>query len=218
MDFGKIFHFLIDLEINNNRNWFNDNKLRYEEAKDEFVMFLDDFLSKLKAIDPQINVEDPNKCMFRIYRDVRFSKNKAPYKTNFGAYIAKDGRKSGNAGYYMHIEPDRCFVGGGIYKPDAPSLKAIRQYIFDHTKDFKDIIKNDKFQSYFPEIYGEKLKRAPKDFPKNFEEIELLKHKSYAMIHPVKNEFWEQNDLERQLIEIYKCLLPFNHFLNKAVE
>ena len=107
MDFGKIFHFLIDLEINNNRNWFNDNKLRYEEAKDEFVIFLDDFLSKLKAIDPQINVEDPNKCMFRIYRDVRFSKNKAPYKTNFGAYIAKDGRKSGNAGYYMHIEPDR---------------------------------------------------------------------------------------------------------------
>ena len=217
MDFGKIFHFLIDLQINNNRKWFNDNKIRYEEAKDEFLLFLDGFLPQLKSIDPQINIEDPKKYMFRIYRDVRFSKNKAPYKTNFGAYIAKDGRKSGNAGYYIHIEPDHCFIGGGIYKPDAESLKAIRQYIFNHTRDFKSIIENEEFHSYFPEIHGEKLKRAPKDFPNDFENIELLKHKSYAMIHRVENEFWFQKDLQKHLIEIYKYLLPFNHFLNKSI-
>ena len=218
MDFDKIFHFLIDLQINNNRNWFNDNKSRYEEAKDEFLQFLGDFLPQLKALDPQINVDDPKKCMFRIYRDVRFSKNKAPYKTNFGAFFAKDGRKSGHAGYYMHIEPDHCFIGGGIYKPDAQSLKAIRQHIYDHPEDFKNIIKNDEFQSYFPEIHGEKLKRAPKDFPKEFKDIELLKHKSYAMIHPVSNEFWAQKDLKKQLLKIYKIQLPFNHFLNEAVD
>ncbi len=217
MNFKTIYKFLIDLQINNNRAWFNDNKQRYLEAKELFDTFVYQLIQGLKTIDNSIDVENAKDCVFRIYRDTRFSKNKAPYKENFGASITRGGRKSPFAGYYIHIEPDNSFVGGGIYHPDSHILKVLRQHIFEHPKVFKHIINDKGFKVYFPEIYGDKLKMAPKGFSKDFSEIDLLKHKDYAVIHQLDNDFFIKNDLIKQLLKIYKIQKPFNDFFNEAI-
>ncbi len=218
MNFKTIYQFLIDLQINNNRAWFNANKQRYVEAKELFDTFVDQLIQGLKTVDESIDVENAKACVFRIYRDTRFSKNKAPYKENFGASIARGGRKSPFAGYYIHIEPDRSFVGGGIYHPESSVLKVLRQHIFNDTKAFKHIINDKTFKAYFSQIYGDKLKMAPKGFPKDFSNIDLLKHKDYAIIHKLDNDFFLQDDVLTQLLKIYKIQKPFNDFLNTAVE
>ena len=218
MDFNKIFHFLIDLQINNNRAWFNDNKDRYLEAKQIFDNFVAQLIIQLKTFDKSIDVTEAKDCVFRIYRDTRFSNNKAPYKENFGAFITRGGRKSPFAGYYIHIEPDQSFAGGGIYHPQNDVLKVLRQHIFNHVDDFKKIIDNKPFNHYFKGIYGDQLKMAPKGFPKDFTDIDLLKYKDYAVVHQLNNDFFMENDVMKELIEIFKAQQPFNRFLNSAVE
>ncbi|PID68586.1 MAG: TIGR02453 family protein [Flavobacteriia bacterium] len=218
MNFKTIFQFLIDLQINNNRAWFNANKQRYVEAKALFDAFVDQLIQGLKTVDESIDVENAKECVFRIYRDTRFSKNKAPYKENFGASIARGGRKSPFAGYYIHIEPDSSFIGGGIYHPESSVLKTLRQHVFDHTKAFKHIINDTTFKAYFPKIYGDKLKMAPKGFSKDFSAIDLLKHKDYAVIHKLDNDFFLQDDVLTQLLKIYEIQKPFNDFLNESLE
>ncbi len=218
MNFKIIYQFLIDLQINNKRTWFNANKQRYLEAKELFDTFVDQLIQGLKTIDSSIDLENAKDCVFRIYRDTRFSKNKTPYKENFGASIIRGGRKSPFAGYYIHIEPDNSFAGGGIYRPDSRILKALRQHIFENSEAFKHIINDKSFKVYFPEIYGDKLKMAPKGFPKDFSEIDLLKHKGYAVIHKLDNDFFLQDDVLQQLLKIYEILKPFNDFLNESFE
>ena len=156
-------------------------------------------------------------CTFRIFRDVRFSKNKLPYKTNFGAYIAKGGRKSPFAGFYVHIEPTDSFVGGGVYMPESKYLKAIRTGIFEDVEAYKTIINSAEFKKYFDGVYGEKLKSAPRDFPKEFSDIELLKNKHYAVVHQVSDAFWTSENLFDNLSQIFEIQFRFNAFLNKAI-
>lgn len=217
MDLTHIFHFLIDLKFNNNRKWFEENKSRYLEAKETFEALIDELIVELRKIDPEIDVTNAKECIFRIYRDVRFSKNKEPYKTNFGASIVKGGRKSPNAGYYIHFEPDNSFIGGGIYMPPAPSLKSIRTSIYNDPKPFKSIIEAPKFKKTFGGIYGEKLKRAHKGFPHDFEFIDLINHKHYAVIHPIENEFWKKENVTSAMIDVFKVQLPLNNYLNQLV-
>ena len=116
---------------------------------------------------------NPKDCLFRIFRDVRFSKDKRPYKTNMGSFIAKGGRKSMRAGYYFHIEPDGNFAGGGIYMPPSEPLKNIRTAIFENPETFIELTETKKFKKIFTEFHGEKLKTAPKGFPREFEYINL---------------------------------------------
>ncbi len=212
-----ILGFLKDLKVNNNRDWFKANDMRYQLAKNEFEDFIDEVIPALKKIDKEIDVLNAKDCIFRIFKDVRFSKDKNPYKTNFGAFIAKGGRKSKYAGYYIHVEPGKSFVGGGIYMPEAPELKAIREEIYNNSESFKKIINNPSFKKYFTEIYGDKLKTAPKGFPKDFKDIDLLKFKHYAVVHNIKDSFWNSENLLSNLSEIFKAQLPFNRFLNKAI-
>ena len=218
MNLHKSFHFLLQLRENNNRSWFQENKKLYVTAKKEFESFIDALIPFVKEVDPEIDVMSSKECLFRIYRDVRFSKNKLPYKTNFGAFIAKGGRKSPYAGYYIHLEPFESFIGGGIYMPESKYLRAIRTEIFEDSEKFKKIISDPDFLEYFNGIYGEKLKSAPRDFPKDFEDIELLKYKHYAVTHTVGNEFWMSDNLFERIIEIFKAQYPLNEFLNRVVE
>jgi len=217
MDFKMILEFLIDLQFNNNKIWFNENNDRYQVSKTGFEQFIETLIPKLKRMDDSINVTSPKECIFRIYRDVRFSKDKEPYKTNFGALIAKGGRKSPFAGYYIHIEPDKSFIGGGIYMPESNVLKAIRTEIYENIKEFNNIINSSSFKKYFPEIYGDKLKMAPKGFPKDFKDIDLLKYKHYAVAFPVENSFWLDRSIFENLMDIFHTQYPFNKFLNKAL-
>lgn len=217
MDLQKSLAFLSDLGRNNNREWFQENKPVYQSAKEEFETFINILIPRIKDLDPQVDVFQAKECVFRIFRDVRFSKDKAPYKANFGAFIAKGGRKSPFAGYYVHVEPSASFVGGGIYMPQGPTLKSIRSAIYSNPREFKKIINQAKFKTTFGEIYGEKLKTTSRDFPKDWPDIDLLRHKHYAVVQPVDDSFWTGGDIMERLLEIFKVQMPLNHFLNGAV-
>ncbi len=217
MDLKISNNFLIQLRKNNNRDWFKTNKALYVEAKKQFDQLTEVLILVIKDIDSEIDVTSAKECTFRIFRDVRFSKNKSPYKTNFGAYIAKGGRKGPFAGFYIHLEPNESFVGGGVYMPESKNLKAIRTAIFENIDNYKEIINNKTFKKHFDGIYGEKLKLAPKGFPKDFADIDLLKNKHYTVIHKVDDTFWTSENLIEYLSKIFKIQFPFNKFINKAI-
>ncbi len=218
MDLNFAINFLLELRENNDRNWFNKNKTLYKEARKEFEQLIDMVIPIIKGIDSEIDVTCSKECIFRIYRDVRFSRSKLPYKTNFGAFIVKDGRKSPFPGYYIHLEPNASFVGGGVYMPESKYLKAVRTEIYENIENYKKIINSKNFKKYFNGIYGDKLKSAPRDFPKDFVDIDLLKNKHYATVHKVADSFWNSEKLIEELTKILKSQFVFNEFINKAIK
>ncbi|NOZ34241.1 MAG: DUF2461 domain-containing protein [Chlorobi bacterium] len=209
-----ILNFLTDLKNNNNREWFADNKLRYEEAKNKFFDLTDFLILKIKEFDKSVDVNSAKECAFRIYKDVRFSKDKTPYKTNMGAYIAKGGKKSPFAGYYIHIEPNASFAGGGIYCPQPAVLKAVRTEIAEDATELYSILKNKSFHTVFPELYGDKVKTAPRGFDKNHPNIGLLRFKSYTVIHKFSDNDLTKPDFAEKIISTFKIQKPFNDYLN----
>jgi uncharacterized protein (TIGR02453 family) len=218
MNLQQPLEFLMHLQVNNDRNWFKENEKLYQNAKTLFENYIDTLIVELKRMDDSIDVAKAKDCTFRIFRDVRFSHNKEPYKTNFGAFIARGGRKSPYAGYYIHLQPDESFLGGGIYMPQAAYLNAIRQTIFRDPESFKAIIFDPGFRSVFGEIFGEKLKTAPKGFPKDWPDIDLIRNKHYAVSHPVDNEFWVESDPVEGAMEVFQKQYEFNQYLNRIVE
>ncbi len=214
----EVLRFLSELKENNNKDWFDQNRKRYEESRKK-VLFLTELINQeIAKFDPEIGIKNPKDCVFRIFRDVRFSNDKTPYKTNMGSFIAKDGRKSISAGYYIHIEPGASFVGGGAYFPPADALKAFRTEIFDHPDDFKSIILSAPFLKFYPDLYDDKLKTAPKGFPKDFPEIGLLKYKSYAFTSKIDDSIVTGDRYVERIVSAFKELYPANRFLNIALE
>jgi len=210
--------FLKQLGKNNNREWFHANKPLYQEAKAEFELFINILIPRLKDVDSSIDVFHAKECTFRIFKDVRFSKDKSPYKTNFGAFISRGGRKSPFAGYYVHLEPNASFIGGGSYMPQAPQLKAIRADIVTNVEKYKKIISKAAFKKYFPEVYGEKLKTAPRGFDKTWPDIDLVRNKHYAVVHHVPDSFWFSGSTQDEIIKAFKVQVAFNDFLNGAIQ
>lgn len=213
----KIIEFLTDLKQNNNRDWFKSHKDYYDEARNEFIVIIENLIPALAVSNPEIANLQVKDTIFRIYRDVRFSADKSPYKTQMGAYMASGGRKSPSAGYYLHIEPGNSFVAGGSYTPQAENLKKIRSEIFYNIEEFKSIIESVDFKELFSEINGDKLKRPPVGFSKDFKDIDLLKFKSYTIFHPVKDSFIESPKFIENAISIFEKVKPFNDFLNRAI-
>ncbi len=213
----NVIPFLQDLKENNNREWFHDNKNRYLLAKDEFEAFIEDLLPGMSVIDKGLLGLEPKKCVFRIYRDVRFSKDKVPYKTNMGAAMTKGGRKSPYATYYVHVEPGSAFAGGGIWSPQGPALKAMRQEVYYNADEFKKIIDTAGFNKYFGEMMGDKLKRPPRDFPADFPDIELLKYKNYVVGHNMDDSIITDDSFSNYLLGVFKALYPYNAFINRAL-
>lgn len=214
----QVIQFLQDLSENNNREWFQKNKKRYDESKEKILFLTEVLINELRKFDSEIPALDPKDCMFRIFRDVRFSNDKSPYKTNFGSFIAKGGRKSINAGYYFHIEPNGSFVGGGIYMPANEPLKAVREYIAENGEEFSSIINDANFKKFYPEMLDDKLKTSPKGFSSDHEFIELLRYKSFAFSNKVdKSQILADNYIE-YLVESFKTLHPVNQFLNDALD
>jgi len=213
-----VLRFLSELKKNNNKEWFDDNRDWYQESRKK-VLFLTELINQeIAKFDSEVGIQDPKNCVFRIFRDVRFSNDKTPYKTNMGSFISQGGRKSINAGYYIHIEPGGSFVGGGSYCPPADALKAFRTEIFDHPEEFKALIYSDMFQKVYPDMYDDKLKTSPKGFPKDFQDIDLLKYKSYAFTSVLDDSVIVSNDFVGKVIEATKILHPVNRFLNSALE
>lgn len=215
---NKVLKFLQELKENNNREWFNDNKKRYNECKEKILFLTDVFINEIGEFDSTVRGVSPKDCIFRIFRDVRFSKDKVPYKTNFGSFIAKGGRKSISPGYYFHIEPEQSFIGGGIYMPEAGSLRAIRNYMTEHAPEFLQIINDVDFKRVFPEMYDHQLKTAPKGFPKDHEFIKLLRYKSFVFSNSIDNKNIRGDNFIKQTINSFKQLNKVNNFLIEALE
>jgi len=209
--------FLKLLKKNNNREWILANRPVYLAAKENFESFIQEIIDKVIDFDPIMKGLEAKSCIFRINRDIRFSNDKSPYKTNFGAFIVKGGKKNGDkfSGYYLHIEPEKSFIAGGAYMPPAPWLSAIREKIDDEPERFLKIINDKEFIKYFGAITGESLKKAPKGYPSDHPHIELLKYKSYLAMSELKdNQVLDEHYFDN-VIKTMKAMKPFNDFLNE---
>lgn len=214
------FKFLKDLKKNNDKLWFDENRKRYEAAKADFYQFADALIKSIATFDNNIAHLTAKNCAFRINRDIRFSKDKSPYKTNMGAFISKGGKKINTAGYYIHIEPGQCFIAGGFYMPDAPQLAKIRQEI-DYGFDGWNKIVNDKiFKKYF--INGvegiETLSRPPKGYDAANPAIEFLKMKSYIVSHKLADAALQEKNTIKELSKVFAAMKPMIDFLNTAAD
>lgn len=211
--------FLKALEKNNNKEWFDLNRKTYEQAKANYLDFIGDVLGRMKKIDPSLANLEPKQCVFRINRDVRFSKNKAPYKTNMGASFSKGGKKVQCAGYYFHLEPGASFIGGGFWMPMAPELNKIRQEIDYGFEEFNKIITKKKFKTSFGSLSeSEKLTRPPKGYEAENPAIELLKLKSFIVMTEVKDAELTGKELANKVIDHFETMMPLVDFLNKAID
>ena len=213
-----VSEFLRGLRDNNTREWFEANRKGYELAKAEFEFMLNRLIPEIYGFDPGIGTLTAKDCVFRIYRDVRFSKDKRPYKTNMGGYVCKGGRKGMYAGYYVHIEPGNSMLAGGLYMPPPEVLKKARQEVYYHAEEFKGILNGAAFKKTFRVMEEDKLSRPPKDFPADFKDIDLLKFKSYAVMHVMKDETLLEKNVQDYMVKVFKVMQPFNGFLNRGLE
>jgi uncharacterized protein (TIGR02453 family) len=211
--------FLKALEKNNSKEWFDQNRKTYEQAKANYLLFVEGVLAKMKKVDASLIDLEPKQCVFRINRDVRFSKNKAPYKTNMGASFSKGGKKVQCAGYYFHLEPGASFIGGGFWMPMAPELNKIRQEIDYNAADFKKILGHKKFKNNFGSLgETEKLTRPPKGYEADNPMIEWLKLKSFVVMTTVKDDELTDKGLTDKVVDHFEAMMPLVDFLNKAID
>ena len=215
-----IINFLKELNENNNREWFAQNKSRYEKVKSKFEEISRLLISEISIFDNDIKNVDVKDCVFRIYRDIRFSTDKTPYKTHFGVYIASaGGRKSHRGGYYLHLDPAGCFIAVGVWCPPPNILKALRQSVCDNIDELNEIRNETGFNTYFKTFFEEdKLKNVPAGFPRDFPDAELLKLKHYMVEYKLDDKILNASDFVLQLAQIARAGYPLNKFLNYTVD
>lgn len=219
VDFQLILKFLSDISKNNNREWFEKNKQRYLQAKTGYDDFLELLHKELLKFDDSLAGLNPRKLAFRIYRDVRFSKDKRPYKVNMGAGFSPGGKMMQEPGYYVHIEPgNKNFVGGGLYMPEASNLAKVRQEIDYNAAKLQKIFNNPKFKKLYTGLDDfDKVKTAPKGYPKDHPHIEWLKHKSFVVSHQFTDAEVKDKKFLKNVAEACKVMKPFNDFLSEAL-
>lgn len=214
--------FLKNLKENNYKEWFDANRDKYEAAREDFAGLVKKIIEMHGKKDESIAALTPKDCMFRINRDIRFSKDKTPYKTNFGASINRGGKKSVYAGYYLHCEAGgESFVGGGLWMPEAGDLKKVRQEIDYAFDEFKGILTSKKFVTTYKELYrGEDsvLSREPKGYEKDNPAIEYIKFKSFIAMQPLTDADFTSKDLLKKIGAAYEALQPMLAFINRAFE
>jgi uncharacterized protein (TIGR02453 family) len=210
--------FLKKLSKNNNKQWFDSHKEEYLAAKEDFEALVTDVLSGLSEQDAAFKQQKAKDCVMRIYRDIRFSADKTPYKSNFAAGFSAGGRKSAGGGYYLHIEPGgKCFAGGGMWMPESQVLKAIRQEIDYNFDEFQRIINDKKFKKFFGEIQGERLKKMPQGYTDDNPAGEYLKLKSFVAGYNIPDEDITKKGVAKKINEVYSAMKPFVDFLNRAI-
>lgn len=210
---ASTIEFLKKLAKNNNRDWFNEHKGLYIEAQEDVLHLVENLISEIGAYDEEILKIDAKKALFRIYRDSRFSKDKSPYKTNFGASLGI-GKGNKIAGYYLHIEPEKSFLAGGVYMPEASVLKEIRQEISSNGKEFLTILEQDDFRQNFRGLSVEnKLKKAPRGFEKDDPMVEFLKLKHFVVSHPLADDELLHTNAAAHFAHILRPVKALNDFL-----
>ncbi|WP_281336297.1 DUF2461 domain-containing protein [Flavobacterium eburneipallidum] len=212
--------FLDDLKANNNRDWFLENKKRYEVFKKDYHKLVGDFLDIMKPLDPSLEMLEVKNCTFRINRDIRFSKDKSPYKDHIGVWISSDSKGMNRSGYYVHIARTGSFIAGGFYCPEADDLKKVRKEIAFFHDDLEEIINNKNFQKEFGDFdRNEKnlLKNPPRGYEKDHPAIEFLKLKSFETSQKFDFEEVLAADFVAKMSKKLIVLKPLNDFINRAL-
>ncbi len=211
--------FLIKLKKNNNKDWFDKNRPQYELIKIDFKNFINELIASIAKFDPSVKHLEAKDCIFRINRDVRFSANKAPYKTNIAAFISPEGKKSISAGYYIHIQPGNCFLASGMWMPPAPQLSAVRQEIDYNAEEFRKIILSKEFKKHFKELSQEdKVKTTPKGYEKTHPEIEFIKLKSFIAMKAIDDKEVLSKNFIKSICTSFEVAHPLNAFLRRACD
>lgn len=206
-------HFLKDLAENNNRDWFTENRKRYETSKKDLEQLVAAVLIGVSEFESLPNTEVKD-CIFRINRDIRFSKDKSPYKQWFSAAIGPGGRHSGRTDFYLHIQPGESFLGAGMWAPTPKHLAKFRQEIDFNPQGLKSIIEAPEFRDYFPEIWGESLQRSPKGYPDNHPDIDLLKRKQLFFMHKYSDADVTSSGFAAEIVKGCRLIKPYCEFLN----
>lgn len=211
--------FLTELAANNNKPWFDENRKAYEAAKADHEQLTGRIMQRIVHLEPALEGQKAKDSVFRIFRDVRFSKDKTPYKAHFGAFFSCGGRKFPGAGYYLHIEPgNNSFAGGGLWMPEGPLLKAVRQEIDYNFEEFKGIVENKAFKKLLGPVEGDKLKTLPQGYDADNPAIEYLKHKSFTTGHKLTDKDISGKGFEEKIVEIFTAMRPFIDFLNRSLD
>lgn len=214
----SILTFLRSLRRHNDRIWFNEHKDSYLNVKDHVEILTGRLIQAISEFDPDVTRLRPSDCLYRIYRDTRFSPDKTPYKTHIGIYICAGGKKSPLAGYYLHLAPDNCLMAGGAWCPETPYLKRIRQDIYDNVEEYLEIIENPEFKKTFPVVGEDLLKTAPREYPKDWEYISLLKPRSFTVYSAISDEEITGPDAFPGIVERMRIVKPYNDFINYSIE
>ena len=207
--------FLKELGNNNNRDWFLENKDLYEKNREGVISFADDLLKKVNEHD-NIETVSGKKSIFRIYRDVRFSKDKTPYKTCWSGSF-KRATKQLRGSYYFHIEPGNSFLGGGFWGPSSADLKLIRNNILIYGDELKKIVDSKSFKASFGELEGEQLKTCPKGFDKEHKHIDLLRYKRFVVMKRFTDKEVMSDDFGSKLNDGFKAMRPFFNYMSEAL-
>ena len=209
------FEFLTQLQKNNNREWFNKNKDWYQREHQNTIDFAEALIEELNKYD-DLETTSGKKSLFRIYRDVRFSKDKSPYKPSWSGFI-KRATALRRGGYYFVIQPGNSFVGGGFWGPNSGDLNLIRAHIAQDDTQLREILSNKKFIQTFGTLQGEKLKTAPRGFEKDHPALDLLQYKQYLLMHPFHDEEVLDKKFIECMAEVYQEMLPFFNYMSEIL-
>jgi uncharacterized protein (TIGR02453 family) len=219
MNTQQLLDFLSQLQGNNNKDWMDLNRDRYKQVRADLMCLAETLLLKMRLIDSTLGLLRPADCVFRINRDIRFSKIKSPYKTSMGIYIAKGGKSMPYAGYYLHLEPcDKSFIAGGLYQPEGAILKGVRQEIDYNGEGLSTIVSNKAFKTSFGTLKGESLQRMPKGYDEAHPYKDWLKLKSLLAIQPLKDTEVTQPNLIERVLQGFQTLCPLIQFLNQGIQ
>lgn len=214
---GRLFDFLNRLSFNNNREWFHANKDEFDELRALWINDVQQLINRMSEYDGSLKGVDAKDCVYRIYRDIRFSPNKLPYKTYFSAVIAQGGRKTLKGCCYLHLQPGECGLHGGIWCPEMPLLTRLRHEVEDNIDEFLGIIGDKEFASRY-KLSGDSLKTMPKGFDRNSPYGKYIKMKEYLVSMPVADNYFNGDDWVERTAEDFRYIKPFNDFLNYVFE
>lgn len=210
--------FLKALAENNSKEWMDTNRDWYQKVKGEFIEDVGELLGGITAWEPALTAFKAKNCVFRQNRDIRFSANKSPYKTNLAAYFSVRGKKSNDPGYYLHIQPGGSFIAGGIWMPPADVLKKIRQEIDYSGEELLKILNKPTFKKHFSSLEGEQLKTSPRDYDAEHPHIDLLRYKSFIVSTPLADKDISSGNFKTKTLDAFRLMKPFHDFLHQAVD
>ena len=217
-DEARILQYLADIRVNNTREWYHEHKDRYDDVRAAFEHIVERVLAALSAIDPQMSMVTVKSSLYRFNRDTRFSPDKSPYKRHFGSYMNPKGKKSQHGGYYLHLEPGNCLVGGGAYCLEPPVLRAVRNSIVADLDEFRSIVEEPHFHELYPVIGEERLKTIPAGFPRDFAYPQYLRPKDFSVLHHLPDEFFFREDWIPDVVEYFRTMKPFLDFVNRTID